>query len=149
MRGDELGVMRFEKVKRLKNHAQMVMELLKTRDMQSHFADLPLNGYLTYRVEKRWDGIHKQPIAMGFLRKVERNLGILDAYITDPSASASERNSSLDSITAALIEYAKKLRMTHLFAFSVYPEILERAKKHGFRENTYQLAVMDLRGKSL
>lgn len=141
-------VLRQERLRPGTYHKEMILTLLRTRDMEKYYREIPKLGFVTFKILLDHHQVVKRvAVAMGCLRKIEGRMALLDSYITDPSASPDDRNNALNSITKSLLDYAQKHQITHLFAFSIYPEIYERAKRHGFKQNSYTLAVMDVRGK--
>lgn len=99
--------------------------------MASHFLyDLPENGYIVFKGD--------QCVGMGFLRLVEGFYGMMDGYITDPTALPNLRNQALEEITNALIERAKELKLKKVLAFAIDPNILKRAHEHGFMDSEFK-----------
>lgn len=85
----------------------------------------------------------KEPVAMGFIRQGE-GFCLLDGYISNPKASAEERNIGLNLLTHTLNNLAGELGFTRILCFSQNLDIIRRAKAHGFEYLEY--SVM---GKSL
>lgn len=114
------------------NDYNNIKTLLKNRDMSEDLInDIPRFGLVAVRQGK--------VIAFGGLRLVEGNRGMLDSYITDPSASPEDRNRALDLITYKLIQIAKDNEIKQLISFSVEENIRLRAERHGFKpfKNAY------------
>lgn len=91
----------------------------------------------------------EDPIAAGFLRKVEGRVGILDSYISNPKMDSQIRNEMLNRITERLIVKAKHFQMRQLFAWSLYPEIIKRACDHGFKQSAHGFAILNLNEENL
>jgi hypothetical protein len=106
-------------------HGKHLVDLLILRGLPASMVlDIPSIGFVA-----KEDG---KVIAMGFLRRIEGNCGMLDSYITDPHETSDYRDQALDLITAYLIETARSLEMDKLFEISAYDSIHTRAIKHGF-----------------
>lgn len=118
-------------------HKEAVLDLLSKRGMAASLADdLPSIGLVVQ------DG--KTIVAMGFLRRMEGNYGMLDSYITDPHETSDYRDAALDMITAWLIDYARSIKLNKLLAFSAYDSIYDRALRHGFGAMPHKFAMLDL-----
>lgn len=86
--------------------------------------DLPKEGAVAF--------YYGMAVAMGFLRKIEGNMAMLDSYITDPEMAADWRNACLDQLTSHLVGVAKKEKITGLIAYSQDTHTIKRAQQHGF-----------------
>lgn len=91
--------------------------------------EMPALGYMAYLEEKAGDDL---PIACAFLRKVEGGWGLLEGLCTNPEATPSIRNFTIDLLVKTIIHRAQKYRMTQLLSWSVDSGTLERSKAHGF-----------------
>lgn len=96
------------------------------QNMDQRLADsLPKHGFMVFD-----SGV---PVAMGFIRRLEGNLGVLDSYITNPNFTPGGRNRALDLLTKKLIRFGKdKLKLKGLLAFSADTNTIQRATNHGF-----------------
>ena len=109
----------------LKKDSFQIVNMLKARGMDVNLIqDLP-QFCLVAAVDSRI-------IALGGIRRVEGRRGMLDSYITLPSASSKDRHRALDTITSKLTKIAKNNNLRQLLAFSVHEEIRNRAENHGF-----------------
>ena len=110
-------------------HQSLLINLLDLRTLPYSVLDnLPVLGLIALEDNK--------PIALGFLRRVEGNYGMLDSYITNPLESKELRHEALDGITSKLIILAKDLKIEQLFNFTADKGILSRAERHGFKTYT-------------
>lgn len=98
---------------------------LKARDhtpiIQSELPDI---GYIAFS--------SNIPVAVGFLRKVEGSLGMIDSMSSNPVIEKIKRDEGLDLVTKTLVFHAKRLKMNTIFAHTKLDCIVERSKKHGF-----------------
>jgi hypothetical protein len=103
-----------------------------------------MNDWLQLRGEKTWDleAVPETgfvvvddiiPVAIGFLRKVEGNMAMIDGVCTDPKAKAHVRHVALNLLTSRLIETAKAMKLIGLVAFVADPNTLERGEFFGFK----------------
>ena len=83
---------------------------------------LPKIGYIAL--------LNKQPIAAGFLRRVEGGFGQLDTFVTNPYFGSKIRNDGINKVWNALISEARVLKLKGLLAFSKDTGLLDRAVKH-------------------
>ncbi len=114
---------------------------LEQHKMDVGLADqLPEVGYVAYR--------HTEPVAMGFLRRVEGDCGIIDSLMTNPHASKADRNEALDAIFSQLIETAKELGIKSLLGYSKDANTLMRARRYGFSDQPYAVMSATLRSES-
>lgn len=97
---------------------------------------LPKIGYIAL--------MNKQPIAAGFLRKVEGNVvAQLDGLTSNPYFGSKIRHLGITKVVNALIEDAKDLKLKGIIAFSADKGILVRAEAIGFR--TVNASIIALR----
>lgn len=107
-------------------HKKYLSILLSSQNMpERYLSDIPRVGIICTNE-------NDEVIAAGFIRKIEGPYGMLDSYITNNNANSEDRDQALDLITAKLIQIAKDSSITKLISFSVVPNIVSRAKKHGF-----------------
>ena len=121
-------------------HFNDLKSLLICRRLDGHdkvvYRDLPKTGYIVY--------YGKQPIAVGFIARIEPNNGMLDSFASNPYYGSKIRHEALDLIVNTLIEDAKRLKLKRLIAFSQDEGIINRAKSIGFIEYTYAFMIKPL-----
>lgn len=100
--------------------------------------DLPRIGYIVL------DG--ENPVAAGFLRQCEGNYGVLDSFITDPTAPPEDRDKAMDLLMNRLINHSKKAGIKQLIGFTVDQFTLSRAKKFGMCATPFTTLVLPLKG---
>ena len=88
---------------------------------------IPKIGFIAY------SNSEYQYIAAGFLRIVEGGFGQLDTFVTNPAIEPCIRNEAIILITDKLIETAKGLKLSGIYAFTADNSILKRAEETGFR----------------
>lgn len=115
--------------------------------------DFPeLNSWLSQRSMALWEEdflpeigftvfIEGTPIAMGFLRYCEPNIGIMDSFVTNPTAISSYRYVALNGLTDSLIKEAKEIGLKSLIVFTTEQCIIERADTYGFNVIPNQVMV--------
>jgi N-acetylglutamate synthase-like GNAT family acetyltransferase len=117
--------------------------LLKSRNMPVELIDdLPENGFVIIDLSDSG----RTAIAAGFLRKIENNFGLLDAFVTHAQYPPYKRNEALLLLVERLVERAKDLRLSQLFAWSSNPSILKRADQKGFKNLNTQMVSKSLDG---
>jgi hypothetical protein len=107
--------------------------VLKRGLHRSDFLHIPKIGAIVYCDEK--------PVACGFIREAEGNVGIWDGLITDPSALPGIRNLCLDQLLIYLVRRAKLNGRTRILAWTLDSNTLERAKKIGFKPISAQILI--------
>lgn len=108
--------------------------MLRERDLpKSALNELPELGYIFF------DG--NRPIAAGFLRKCEGEMGIIDSFITSPGEPPELRNKALDILTKRLVHTANKLGISKLLAFSLDQNTIMRGLRHGFEATTHVIII--------
>lgn len=112
-------------------HYPLLMEMLKDREYPEInrivYRELPKIGYICL--------LGKQPVAAGFLRRVEGNvLAIMDTFASNPYFGSIIRHQGLNKIVDALIEDAKTLKLKGVMAFTVHKDILLRTEAIGFKQ---------------
>lgn len=122
-----------------KQYSGVLCSWLETRDMDSALIqELPKIGYIVL------DG--ENPIAAGFLRQCEGYNGILDSFISDPTAPAEDRDKAMDLLLNRLINHSKKVGIKLLIGFTVDSFTLSRAKKFGMCATPFTTLVLPLKG---
>lgn len=87
--------------------------------------NLPKIGYIAM--------LGKQPVAAGFLRRVEPNIGQLDSFLSNPHLGGIIRHIGLQMVTKNLIQDAKDLGLVGVMVFTENKDILKRAQDEGFK----------------
>lgn len=90
------------------------------------YGTLPKTGYIAF--------LGKQPIASGFLRRLEGGYAQFDTFVTNPHFGSKVRNDAINFIVNALMEDAKSLKLKGILAVSEDKGIISRAKLLGFQE---------------
>jgi len=97
---------------------------------------LPKIGYIAL--------LSKQPIAAGFLRRVEGGYAQIDTLVSNPYFGSKIRNEGIDKVVNWLINDAKELKLSGILAFTGEQSIIERAKDKGFAVFEQKLIGMRL-----
>lgn len=110
-------------------HLPLLLEMLKSRDYlhisQVNMKTLPKIGYIAL--------IKNQPIAAGFLRKVEGGYAQIDGLTSSPYFGSNLRNEGISKIVDMLISDAKDLKVHGIISFTEDEGVLKRAKVLGFQ----------------
>lgn len=123
-----------------KEYSGVICAWLAARDLDTGLIqDLPRTGYVAIE-----DG---QVIAAGFLRHCEGSHGLLDSFITDPTAPPKDRDKAMDLLLNRLINHSKKLGIKQLIGFSVDSFTLSRAKRFGMQATPFTTLVLPLKGE--
>jgi hypothetical protein len=115
------------------------MEMLKDQNYPDveHITmkTLPKIGYIAL--------IQGQPVAAGFLRKVEGNIvAQLDGLTSNPYFGSIIRHQGISKVVDQLIYDAKALKLKGLIAFTVDKGILERAEAIGFHRAAHSVIAL-------
>lgn len=87
---------------------------------------LPKIGYIAF--------LDNNPVAAGFLRKIEGNVAAqLDGLVSNPYLGSIIRHDALNKIVKQLIEDAKALKLQGIYAFTVDKSVLLRSESFGFK----------------
>jgi hypothetical protein len=89
------------------------------------YQTLPKIGYITI--------LGDQPVAAGFLRRLEGGYAQLDTFVTNPYLGSLIRNQGLDMVVNSLMSEAKDLDLLGILAVTEDQGILTRAKERGFK----------------
>lgn len=98
--------------------------------------DLPQVGRIAY-----YDDV---PVAIGFLRMAEGNLGIFDSLITNPASPSDWRHVALDALGQEIISLARDKGCKRLLGFSINSDTLLRSEKHGFLKQPHTVLSLNL-----
>lgn len=118
-------------------HLEHIYGWLKARNaFVPEPSDMPEHGFVAYD--------EGQPVAAGFLRRVEGNYALVDSLVTNPDAPGVVRNQAIDMVVKHLLFKAKRLGLKHLIAFSVDTNTLMRSERHGFVRIPHAVIIADL-----
>lgn len=118
-------------------HPQLVLDWLEARGIELHEIPLPKIGFIVGTTETG-------PIALGFLRRSEGHLGILEWFITNPSIESALRNDALDLLIVRLISSAKRRKLYKIMGHVQDENALMRAKRHGFSEVSQNIVALSV-----
>lgn len=85
---------------------------------------LPRIGYIAY--------LGQQPIAAGFLRRVEGGFGQIDTLVSNAHFGSQIRHNAIDKVVSSLLDDAKVLGLEGIIAFTSDTGVLKRAEAMGF-----------------
>lgn len=85
---------------------------------------LPKIGYIAL--------LNKQPIAAGFLRRVEGGFGQIDGLTSNPYFGSQIRHDGINKVVDSLIADAKDLKLNGIIAFTSDSGVKVRAEAIGF-----------------
>ncbi len=107
----------------------MLYEMLKTQDYLdiSHISmkTLPRIGYIAL--------LNKQPIAAGFLRRVEGGYAQLDGLTSNAYLGSIIRHEGINKVVQALINESKDLKLHGIIAITKDQSVVKRAKELKFQ----------------
>lgn len=107
----------------------LLIDMLKDRNFTSisqiTMKSLPKLGYIAL--------MHKQPIAAGFLRRVEGGYAQIDTLVSNPYFGSLIRHDGINKVVATLINDAKDLNLIGIIAFTEDKSVIIRAKTLGFQ----------------
>lgn len=90
-------------------------------------------------------GLIEPGVAAGWVYLTDSRLALLENYITNPAASATERNLALDEITGTLIAEAKAAGRTKIYALTTNESIAVRAMQHGMHDaGTFRVLELEV-----
>lgn len=98
---------------------------------------LPKIGYIAL--------LNKQPIAAGFLRRVEPSYAQIDTLVSNAYFGSILRHEGIDKVVHALIDDAKVLKLDGILATTSDDGVLKRAKSLGFIELNQKLIVLPIK----
>lgn len=88
------------------------------------YKTLPKIGYIAY--------LGTQPIAAGFLRRLEPSFAQIDTLVSNAYFGSQIRHEALTQVIDNLIDDAKRLKLTGLICHTADPGVLKRANALGF-----------------
>lgn len=98
--------------------------------------NLPKIGYIAL--------LNDQPVAAGFLRRVEGGYSQMDGLTSNPFFGGMIRHDGIRLVVDALIRDAKELKLQGIIAFTKDQGVLTRAKSIGFHSPQEQLIALKL-----
>lgn len=98
---------------------------------------LPKVGYIAL--------MNNQPIAAGFLRRLEGGYGQLDTLVSNPYFGSQVRHEGVKRVVDMLLQSAKDLKLHGLISYTNDSGILLRAKDLGFTEIDQKVIVLPLK----
>lgn len=98
---------------------------------------LPKIGYIAL--------MNKQPIAAGFLRRVEGGYAQMDGLTSNAYFGSQIRHEGIRKVVDSLIADAKDLRLSGVIAFTGDHGILRRAKDLGFKTVDQSLIALEIK----
>lgn len=105
------------------------MEMLQDQNYKAlgsiTYRSLPKIGYVAV--------LHKQPIAAGFLRRVEGGYAQIDTLVTNPYFGSQIRHAGIDMVVDSLLQSAKDLNLLGVIAFTENESVLKRSIDRGFQ----------------
>jgi hypothetical protein len=120
----------------------MLLEMLEDQqypDLENvSMKTLPKIGYIAL--------MNNQPIAAGFLRKVEGNIvAQLDGLTSNPYFGSQIRHEGISKVVDRLIEDAKDMKLKGIIAFTNDNGVLARAQSIGFNTINSTLIALKFR----
>lgn len=111
-------------------HFQLLIDLLESQKYPSirdiEMKTLPKIGFIAI--------LNKQPIACGFLRRVEPCFAQIDTLVSNGYFGAQIRHGGIELVVTALLEEARRLKLKGIIAHTSDPGILKRAESQGFKQ---------------
>lgn len=110
-------------------HLPMLVGMLEDNDSPDatrvNMKNLPKIGYIAI--------LSNQPIAVGFLRRLEGNYAQMDTLVSNPYFGSKIRHDGINLVVNSLIGDAKELKLDGIIAFTKDQGVLDRAKSIGFQ----------------
>lgn len=110
-------------------HLPLLLEMLNSRSYMGiatvNMKTLPKIGYIAL--------LEGQPIAAGFLRRVEGGFAQLDGLTSNPYFGSIIRHEGIEKVVNSLIAEAKSLQLHGIIAFSSDKGVLSRSEGLGFQ----------------
>jgi hypothetical protein len=130
-------------VELLRYHPSLYSDLLGMHSMRKNIMaatmtieNTPACGWVAYS--------DKNPIAAGFLRRVEGGYGQFDTFVSNPSIPSAIRHFALTSITENLLNDAKSLGLSGIVSYIQDKSIIKRAEAIGFRRLPHAVFALPL-----
>lgn len=104
------------------------------------YSDLPHLGMMVFDKDVL--------VAVGFLRKIEGDLGMIDSMASNPDVSKEKRDEGLDMLTSSLLIRAQNvLKLKGIISHTKLSAIEARAHKHGFKTSAEKILFLNLEDK--
>ncbi len=121
-------------------HLPLLLEMLKDRNYLGintvSMKTLPKIGYICL--------MNKQPIAAGFLRRVEGGYAQMDGLTSNPFYGSKIRHEGIKLVVDLLIKDAKSLKLNGILAFTDDAGVLIRAQNLGFVKVNQSLIALNV-----
>lgn len=125
---DHFGVEPFS----IKKHFVYIKILLEGRSSplwEERF--IPKNGFVIWNLDSPI--FMRIPTAIGFYRKCEKHIGILDSFVTNVFEPSSERHEALQLLIETLIFEAKAKGIEHFVLYTRDDSVIKRGELNGFK----------------
>lgn len=119
--------------------ASYIKAWLEARDMGSEVSLLPEHGVVVMDLDR--------PVAIGFIRRCEGGVALIDSSITNPAAQPGVRDKAMDRLTKDLLEVSSRLEITRVLAFSTDRNTLLRAQKFEFQRLPHAVISLTIGNK--
>ncbi len=125
------------------SHFELLLEMLEAQKFEG-IADvtlrtLPKIGYIAL--------LDNQPIAAGFLRRVEGNIvAQIDGLTSNPYFGSIIRHHGIAKVLESLINDAKELKLKGIIAFTSDGTVVKRAIDMGFNIIDHKIMVRSIKG---
>lgn len=86
----------------------------------------------------------QQPLAAGFLRRLEGGYAQIDTLVSNPYFGSLLRHEGIKLVVDTLLEEAKRLDLTGIVAFTNDQGVLKRAENLGFVELNQKVIALNL-----
>lgn len=118
-------------------HMDILVEWLVERNSYvPRRKEMPKIGFVVYD--------DKTPVSIGCLRKIEGGFAFIDGLCTNPKCAPELRNIANDLIATKLMVTAKEMGLRAIVGYTMDPNTLERAKRHGYKVLADTLFVLSL-----
>ena len=121
-------------------HLELLHEMLRSQNYvricDIEMRTLPKIGYIAL--------LNNQPIAAGFLRRLEPSFAQIDTLVSNAYFGSLVRHQGIQHVVAALIHDAKALKLEGILATTSDTGVLKRAEELGFHEVDQKLIALKL-----
>jgi hypothetical protein len=121
-------------------HLELLHEMLKSQNYARicdiEMRTLPKIGYIAL--------LNNQPIAAGFLRRLEPSFAQIDTLVSNAHFGSIIRHQGIQLVVSSLIQDAKALQLEGILATTSDTGVLSRAKELGFVEVDQKLIALKL-----
>jgi hypothetical protein len=109
-------------------HFNQLIDMLESNNYPNietiQMKTLPKHGYIAL--------LGSQPVAAGFLRRVEPTFAQIDTLVSNRFMGAQNRHEGISKVVENLLEDAKRLQLTGVIAHTNDEGVLKRAAELGF-----------------